>query len=171
MNLQDLLDTCAQSDPSDWQTIPCQSGPSFLDQFDAQPGEHGLQLRHQAHHMRAAYKPDVCLALAWGIDPDNIPPDETRFQKAPWSKAFPAAPEWTTLLADVLYCGTLVHRESCADVDGARCYLPVPRRSKTGEFTVSQWSHDFVRLLDRLERSPGSEFDRYFQDAGFTIAD
>lgn len=57
------------------------------------------------------------------------------------------------------------------NVDGYRCGLPIPRRNRDdGGWSVTQFQHDFFRVLDQLERlSEFSEFDRYFADAGFEI--
>lgn len=165
MDLQQYLDICAQSSPGDWNTITCwgaRGGPSYLDQFE--PGEYrdGFQLRHREHDMRASYRPDLNIGIAFGLDPDNVFPDDQRSFEEDWSKNFSDS-KWTFHYADFFYSGALVHREPFVTVDGGRCYLPVPDHN----LTVTRWEHDFFRVLDALEKA--SEYDEYFRQAGFAI--
>jgi hypothetical protein len=79
MNFDELLDTCARASPPDWNLITCwgaRSGPSYLDQFVPGLYEGEFQLRHQEHGMRASYEPDVLIGIAWGLDADNVFPDD-----------------------------------------------------------------------------------------------
>jgi hypothetical protein len=168
MTLQEILNICAASSPSDWHQITCwgaRSGPSYLDHFQAVKTHSGVELRHDQHGMRATYTPDINIGLAWGIDPDNMWPDERKTFTESWSEGF-SDPHWTWGIADVLHCGNLVYRQNYVTVDGARCHLPLPARP---DLTVDQLSHDLVRLIDLFEG--GNEFDRYFRDAGFKISD
>lgn len=165
MRLSELLNTCARSSPDDWNLITCwgaRAGPSYLDQF--MPGEYGgeFQVRHNEHSMRASYKPDVSVGIAWGLDPDNVFPEDRRTFKEAWSEAF-ADSSWTYHLADFFFCGNLVQREPFLAVDGGRCYLPAPHH----DLTVTEWERDFFRVLDALEKH--SDYDDYFGRAGFKI--
>jgi hypothetical protein len=165
VNLHEILKLCAESNLSDWHKIGCwgmRSGPSFQDRFAAVNSADGVELRHDEHGMRATYIPDVSIGLAWGMDPDNLFPDDGHSFEEEWSKQF-ANPQWTWHFADMLYNGTLVYRQSFVSVDSARSSLPVPGL----DGVVSQVSHDLVRLIDQLEGH--NEFDRYFADVGFTI--
>ncbi len=126
---------------------------------------------HQEHYARAVYRPDVAITMAWGLRPGNTVAINARPEyRAPWMDAFPlAAPAWF-VLADVFYCGAFVYRQTLCEPEPHAALLPLPHRE--GEtWVVSRFSRDLARLVDGLERDDTSEFDRYFQLAGFTIAD
>jgi hypothetical protein len=124
------------------------------------------------HLARAAYRPDVSIGLAWGIRvEDDFRADWVQELEEPLNRPAPS------FIADILYNGMLVARELLVLVDGARCYLPIPRLGKG--MHVSMWDHDFAKLLDELQLAHGvgggvgdpsrSEFDDYFRRAGFIV--
>lgn len=165
MTLDELLSTCASSEQADWNVITCWGagmGPAYLDEFIPMESQGEYQLRHNAHSMRASYKPDISIGIGWGLSPGDAFPDSQDEPERKWSTSFPDTSVGISFL-DLLYCGALVHRERFATVDGGRCYLPWPSH----DLTVTQVSHDLIRMLDQLEKQ--SEFDRYFGQAKFKI--
>jgi hypothetical protein len=161
MGLEELRRIIAASDRGDWNVVSCFGMPSFLPW--SPDGE------FSEHHARAAYRPDVSLGLAWGIRQNED------FQED-WTQEFPDS-HAESFLADILYAGMLVAREHLVVVDGGRTYLPIPDQN----LTVTQWDHDFAKLLDELQLSVGvggglgdrdrSEFESYFRRVGFSVAE
>ena len=161
VGLEELLRIIVESDRADWNVVSCFGMPSFLPW--SPDGE------FSEHNARASYRPDVAIGLAWGITVRE------RFETE-WTER--AGWDAESCLADILYSGMLVDRQIVVVVDGGRTYLPLPRDRE--QLTVSKWDHDFVRLLDELQLASGvggglgerkrSEFDDYFQRAGFSIA-
>jgi hypothetical protein len=145
MTLDELLATCAQSSPDDWNTITCwgaRSGPSFLDQFvpgqtRTDDGKMEFRLHRREHSNRAAYKPDLSINVGFGLNPDQLFPDEEP-KLAPLDFADFADPDWSFQYCDFFYCGNLVQRVPYAVVDGGRSILPLP----DNEGYVTQWQHD-----------------------------
>jgi hypothetical protein len=177
MTLDEYLEVVAHSGPNDWNTITAwgaNSGPSYRDQFS--PGEYDgqYQLQHHEHSMRAAYKPNLGITIAWGLDRTSHRPNEF---SEPWHQDFPDSGA-SAHFVDFFYNGDLVHREVYVDVDGGRANLPLPHRdfdSETGDrptvtaYWITRWQYEFFKTLDQLERS--SDFDSYLQRAGFEVRD
>jgi hypothetical protein len=163
LGLEELRRIIAESDRGDWNIISCFGQPSFLPW--SPDGE------FNEHHARASYRPDLSIGLAWGVRVNE------NFQEV-WTQKF-SDKKAHSCLADLFYNGMLVDREYYVVVDGGRACLPLP--SDREKLIVSRWNYDFVKLLDEFgyysgvsggigDRSP-SEFNRYFQQAGFTVAD
>jgi hypothetical protein len=70
MTLDEILNTVAGSTRDDWNIIHCWGGgPSFLDSFSVWTGgADRWGLEHDQHGIRAAYRPDVSLGVAYGLD-------------------------------------------------------------------------------------------------------
>jgi hypothetical protein len=164
MKLEDLLATCAKSKPEWWKVIPCGggvSGPSFLDLWGSDADDEPVLLG--SHTMRAAYRPDISIALAWGL----VAHDEV---EESWTLTF-AHGAASSHFVDFLYNGALVERGLYVSVDGGRCKLPIPQRDLTDPASdglwITRWQHDFFALLNRLEAV--ADFDLYLRDAGFEV--
>ncbi len=162
MKLEDILASCAKSKPEAWKVIPCGgggSGPSFLEEWgsdaDGEPTLVG------SHTMRAAYRPDVSIALAWGLTAHE------EFEEA-WTATFERGPA-SSCFIDFFYNGALVERGLYVSVDGGRCKLPIPQRDLAAEpgLWITRWQHDFFALLNALEGV--NDFDLYLRDAGFEV--
>ena len=161
MGLDELLRLIADSDRGDWNIVSCFNTPSYLPWSpDGEDGE------HNEHLARAAYRPDLSINLAWGItDNDNYRED--------WANEFPDE-HAESILVDIFYNGMLVVRERLVYVDGGRALLPIPYGE--ARRLVRRWDYLFARLLNDLDRGygigggvgdkSGSEFDRYFREAG-----
>jgi hypothetical protein len=164
MKLEEILASCAKSKPDAWKVIPCGapgSGPSFLDEWSlAADGEPVLV---GSHGMRAAYRPDVSIALAWGLTAHE------EFEDT-WTRTFAHGPA-SARFVDFFYNGALVERGLYVAVDGGRCKLPIPQRDLAGTrrpgLWVTRWQHDFFALLNALEGV--TDFDLYLRDAGFEV--
>jgi hypothetical protein len=120
---------------------------------EATPDEN---VREETHGMRAAYRPDISIGIAWGY------PSNPNWRE-PWVETF-SDQSASSDFADFFYNGMLVAREVYIVVDGGRAYIPLPRR----DLTITQWQYDFFRVLDGLERE--SDFDRYLEQAGIRVA-
>lgn len=185
MTLQELLDLCAGSSAADWNSVTAwgaRSGPSYLDRFMAvetrrreDDKDLTYELRHEEHSMRAAFKSNVAIGIAWGmyVDPTlDISAAPRRFDED-WATNFPD-PDATWHFVDFFYCGALVNRESYVNVD-SRCNLPLPKKEFDGEgldtkitaLTITPWQRDFFRVLNALETSV--DYDSYLHRAGFKV--
>jgi hypothetical protein len=167
MTLDELLETVARSNRSDWRMESCwgaRSGPSYRDHFSE--GLDG-EVVVDSHSNIAAYKPDLSITIAWGLDcSDNFGEE--------WTKNF-TTPEASSSYLDFFYNNALVFRDVFVTVDGARARLPVPkiewdsdRKNITG-YTVPLRRYKIIRLLDSMEKI--SEFDYYFEQSEFTLTE
>jgi hypothetical protein len=164
MKLEDILASCAKSKPEAWKVIPCGAaglGPSFLDEWSAD-GD-GEAVLVGSHTVRAAYRPDVSIALAWGLTAQE------EFEDA-WTETFGRGAASSGFI-DFFYNGALVERGLYVSVDGGRCKLPIPQRdldeTRHGGLWITRWQHDFFALLNALEGV--TDFDLYLRDAGFEV--
>jgi hypothetical protein len=125
--------------------------------------------------MLASYKPDLGIAIAWGLDVSpSLSPTEGpgRFNEE-WATSFPD-PEASAHFLDFFYHGTLVERQVYVNVD-ARCNLPMPRKEFDGEgaetelkaLTITPWQESFFRTLNALETTV--DYDSYLGRAGFEV--
>lgn len=166
MTLDDLLTTCGNSAPDDWNTITCwggRSGPSYLDQFAASEVQGVYRLEHREHGQRSAYRPDLSINIGWGLDPDEEWGRSSRELSSDYFDQFPDS-NWSMNYCDFFYNGNLVAREAYAVVDGGRAILPFPDQ----EGFVAQWEHDWFRVLDAIGLYI-SDYDSYFRRAGLSI--
>ena len=167
MHLDDLLGTVEHSTAEDWRIIVAVGGgwPSYLDYISwwATPGQTGIEV--ESHTNRAVYISDVSMGLAWGLSNS----DDTR--SFDWAN-FPDPTIYTTIL-DVLWNGSLVHREQGLVVDGARARLPFPRLAVSDDDQAQQWfeqrSVALYRLAWQLEGAAGASFDDYLAQTGLPI--
>jgi hypothetical protein len=172
MNLGELLGTCARSTREDWNLIGEGGGATYLNYFSvaSYPETEQVEFGLTEHYWRASYKPDLDIGIAWGLDPKEANNDRSVFVEA-WTQVFPDksfAPQKRAV--DFFYRGDLVHRDYYVSVDGGRCDLPIPERGAHGEpWVVSQFQHDFFRVLHQLDGWPDHEFDSHFGRAGFNV--
>lgn len=173
MKLRELLDLVVASPEERWHHVLPQKSASPTHVPIEQNGmsarsDHetsGMEIKGNDSLVVHAKHPEV--SLAWGLELE----DELTFE----ALAFSHGPV-SSVAADVMLNGALVHRESVLLVDES-VYLPKPHALfvapdvaaiSTGvAHTVTQWQHDFVALLDVLTRQ--SEYDRYFQMSGFVV--
>lgn len=180
MTLDTLLGLCGSSSPEDWNLVP--SGPGYLDRFisiesrlrDDDP-HLTHQLFHEEHHLRAAYKPNLLIGIAWGMYEDSrLPGERPQLYEADWATQFPD-PNATLHLVDFFYCGVLVDRQHYVHVD-SRCKLPLPEskfstddpmNSEITALTITPWQRDFFRVLNAFESM--GDYDGYLERAGFQV--
>jgi hypothetical protein len=163
VTLEDMLALCAKSKAERWKVIPCSgpgTGPSFLDAWVAGPD--GEPLLAGSHTVRAVYRPDMSLSLAWGLvahDP---------FVES-WTEEFdePASSHYV----DFFWNGALVERGLYVAVDGGRCKLPIPQRDldrlHPAELWITRWQHQFFQLLNACEGV--ADIDEHLQKAGIRV--
>jgi hypothetical protein len=175
MTHDEVLQAIQRSTNADWHVITCwgfNAGPSYLTEFNVGgSGDDGCGLDVGSHALRAVYKPDVSLGLAYGLD--YAGGRELTFD---WAK-FPDTTV-TGSWADVLWNGMLVHRQLLLVVDGSRAILPAPSSVyapvslahepvQVGD-VVTPFERAFARIVHGLEHRP-EDFDRYFEVAGFLV--
>lgn len=198
MDLKEYTERIMTTGSDDWTILPCWgfgAGPSYLESpLASGTGERSLAfeagssygagpsysesrlarvprdysgIEIESHTMRASLKSDLFIWIAWGY-PSN--PDF----REPWANQFPD-PQARSYIIDFFYNQVLVFRDIYVDVDGGRCYLPLPERefdSETNEirrYTVARDKYTFFKMFDGFERL--SDFDQYFNQAKFDIVD
>jgi hypothetical protein len=161
MTLRDLVGCIVRSSPSDWNKI--RGHPSYRDKFALHdPGSGGdrFWLKVQHPDAVAAYKADLSITMAWGLDVNE------NFQE-PWAQQFPD-PHASSHYVDVFYNGALVFRKQYVSVDGGRAM--VPPSSTPDQLVVPAAYYTFITLLDQLTLSaPISRPSDYFDRAGLRI--
>jgi hypothetical protein len=162
MTLDELLQRISDSDGTDWYVMACwgvRSGPSYRDQLTAGQDANGRYIDVQSHTNVAAYKPDIAITMAWGLDAGPY--------QEKWSEAFPD-PETTRHYLDIFYSGALVFREAYISVDGGRAYLPGVPRMVDGKMVVNPAYRAFMRKFNDVAMHL-SDFESAFQRAGMTV--
>ena len=90
---------------------------------------------------RAAYKPDMLVRLRWGrVSVESLDED--------WSNRVTSPENNRTEYVEVLYAGQPVERVVVANVDGLKCYSPIPRNPVSVE--VTEWDFKLARLLQQM---------------------
>jgi hypothetical protein len=158
MTLAELYKTVRSSNRVDWNVIDCwggaSSGPSYRNWFSQRQSKDSVWLEHQSHPMVGAYRGDVAISVAWGLNVAKY--------SEPWMDDFPDK-DGSRHLIDLFYMGALVARHSYLSVDGARASLPIP---ELDGLTVPAAYSELVRLIDSLEARV-TQYDDYFRRAGF----
>lgn len=124
------------------------------------------------HEVRASYKPDIAVGIAWGLRRDKTRRENDFYES--WLDNFEEK-NTSAAFVDLFYSGQLVERWLYVSVDDD-VVLPVPTKeyddpkslhaNVTG-YSITEWENDFFRLLNRMEGR--LEFDRHIQRAGFKI--
>lgn len=182
MHLDDLRRTVAASAPGEWEVFVCGgygAGPSFLERHGiATSGDDGWMLDVDAHYLRAAYKPNVSIGLAFGM------PSGDRADEVPvhWPKSAFPDPKVSADWADVFWNGMLVSRELMLTVDGGRGILPAGKPALTPHDpadmldaevfaeTVTPWQYHLARLIHAFERDPKT-YDEMLRRAHVVVLD
>lgn len=165
MNLKEYKKIILNTTKEDWV---CIGSPSYLNSISVLTDGTGnfLGIDVETFPMSASLKNDLSISIAWGF------PHEREFSE-PWTSRF-SDPRASSDFIDFFYNRTVVFRDIIVSVDGGRCYLPLPDGvpdSKSPDFivyNVSKEEYSFLRILDSLGDKV-SEFDRYFEKAGFNI--
>jgi hypothetical protein len=166
MTLKGLFTAILSSNVDDWNLISCAGpggGPSYRSRFwfIVRDGVQ-LTLEEASHQVVAAYKSDLSITMAWGLD------CERDFGERWAQAAFPAS-RASSHHADVFYGGALVYRTLYVTLDGGRTKLPKPPLSPDILEVPVDYSR-FIHLLNRLEGHV--DYEDYFQRAGLlTIAE
>ncbi|HBY59277.1 MAG TPA: hypothetical protein DEH78_05615 [Solibacterales bacterium] len=147
MELTRIMDIIVSSTPADWHVMDIKKSAA------------------KSHVYTAVYVPIASITIQWDRELNSK-------YKAPWTVRFEDS-EAAAAMAEVFYNGALVFRDLYADVDGARCFLPIPiPRMVNGQpvFAVPIRRAVWIQLLDTLTRG-ATEFDDYFQQAGFSAVE
>ncbi|MFE4206642.1 hypothetical protein ACFRSX_29745 [Streptomyces goshikiensis] len=178
MRLDDIRNTIENSTDADWHHIGCWgagAGPSFHDKWERWGTLGGGELDKWAldldsHGNTLVFRENVALTISWGITVSkDMTPD--------WNEVFADSRPVDYQVGDVFWNGVLVDRHYLTAVDGGRVILPLPkpifeeRNGKTVavRHEVPAYHRAFARLVHNAE--PGENFDRYYEDAGFTTVD
>jgi len=172
MNLQEYASSIIDSTKGDWNIITCwgfSAGPSYLARSSVWTTGKGefSNMEVESQGMVASLKTNLSISIAWGITSN---PDF----KEDWANMFDD-PSASSHIIDFFYNGSLVFRDIYVSVDGARCSLPLPDRDfddkthKVRRHTVPKDKYSFFRMFDGFEQV--SDFDGYFDRAGFEIVD
>ena len=159
-----------ESDPEDWEQL--EPGPTYLYQLGMVSDRDGTHVEATEHVIRAVYRSNVELGLAWGpatrgAGDGQVPVDRP-------------VPRRQERLPDV--CGHLVQRRagrsprSCV-VDGGHAVLPPARmvvvdsdaEHEHGEIVgevARPYAVAVARLIHTVAGRPDSEFGRYMREAG-----
>lgn len=168
MTHDQILAALAKSQPEDWYEIPAvSSGDSFLStQSFWTRGEEIVGVDEKGHYARAAYRPDVSLGLAWGLQYQD---DFTEG----WTDVFPDKSA-SSQFVDVLWNGMLVDRHLHVVVDGGRSAIPLPDRKLVDKQLVGYWlsarDHHLGRLIAGIKGDISlSTYDEYINRAGIVV--
>jgi hypothetical protein len=163
VTLDQMLALCAKAKAADWKVIPCGgagAGPSFLESWVAGPD--GEPVLAGAHTMRAAYRPDISLSLAWGL----VAHEE--FVES-WTEVFDHSA--SSHFVDFFWNGSLVERGLYVAVDAGRCKLPIPQRDLDALHPaarwITRWQYQFFSLLNAFEGI--LDVDEHLQRAGIQV--
>lgn len=181
MKYDDLRATIEKSRPSDWNGIHCWgsgAGPAYREDWDKSTrGADNWQLHLRRHSHVAAYKADLGLTLAWGMEAHF---DMKREMTPDWIKNFPLLDGVSYYLLDTFWNGSLVDRGMYASVD-AEAYLPLPtpvygRDNEEGVPTlerleVTRYDVALTRVVNILANHRGDDFDRVLNQAGVVVVD
>jgi hypothetical protein len=159
MTLRDLVTCIVWSSPGDWNKI--RGHPSYRDKFTLHETSGGDRFGFQVQHPDAvaAYKPDLSITMAWGLDVNE------NFQE-PWTQQFPN-PNASSHYVDVFYNGALVLRKQYVSVDGGLAMVPLSLARD--QLVVPVAYYMFITLLDHLTWSMPARPPDYFERAGLQI--
>jgi hypothetical protein len=137
MTIYELWETILGSGPEDWV-------------------HHELIPNRAKHWFSAAYVPDISVGLQWGAT------CEKDF-KEDWHSKFPdpkASSEWV----DLLFNGHTVDRTALVNVDGGRCYLPLPQGADRS--TVIERDYRMARVVQSILYHNPADVDNHLKMAG-----
>ena len=178
MDLRQLLDLVVATPPERWHVVPwAQHAPTMTILARKKSGK-SREVIVDTHRFLAVHHEHPDLSLAWGMTQyRRLWFDGLRFPKRA------VRPKRRTrkvgsYFADVQLAGNPVHRERLLVVDRGRAHLPFPDplrvdddrvRGATIDRAVTEWQHDFAKLLDSLA-GRASRFDSYFESSRFVVA-
>lgn len=131
------------SDKENWIINTCWgfgSGPSYLNKFTVWNNGRGEfnNLEIESHGEIAVLKSNLSISIAWGLPHNNDFKEE-------WANKFPD-PKATSSFIDFFFNGILVYRDIYVSVDGARAYIPLPKRD------IDDKTYEVKRLYIEKER-------------------
>jgi hypothetical protein len=160
MRLDEVLTAVRGSATSHWNKMSCWGagcGPSYRYQFAVSESHNQPNsVFIDSHPYAAAYRPNLSITMAWGLDSNKNFREE-------WANQFPD-PQASSEFVDIVFNGALVFRLMYVTVDGGRAFLPLPEPNGA---TVSEEEYDLVRVIHELTN--GVPFDDYFSRAKFQI--
>jgi hypothetical protein len=180
VQFSDVRDLIQSSQPGDWNGIHCWgsgSGPTYRMGWDKGKRGDDWELYFRQHSHVAAFKPDLSLTLAWGMEAHF---DMKREMTPDWIENFPLVDGVSYYLLDTFWNGALVDRGYYAPVD-AEAYVPLPspvygRDDDEGvptleRYEVTRYDVALTRIVNVLANHRADDFDRVLSRTGFVIVD
>lgn len=181
MKYDDLRAMIEKSHADDWNGIHCWgagAGPTYRMGWDkGTRGDDKWELYFRQHSHVAAYKPDLGLSLAWGMEAHF---DAKREMTPDWIENFPLVDGVSYYLLDTFWHGTLVDRGYYASVD-AEAYVPLPspvygRDDDNGvptleRYEVTRYDVALTRIVNVLANHRAEDFERVLNQTGFVVVD
>lgn len=180
MKYADLRAAIESSRPDDWNGIHCWgagSGPAYRVDWDKSQGADDWELYFRQHSHAAAFKPDLGLTLAWGMEASF---DMQREMTPDWLENFPLVDGVTYYLLDTFWNGALVDRGYYTVVD-AEAYIPLPSPIYGGDdaegvptldrYEVTRFDVAVTRIVHILANHRAEDYDRVLDRAGFVVTD
>ncbi|CDM76135.1 hypothetical protein [Mycobacterium marinum] len=184
MDLRTLRQTITESAPKDWNHIICWgygSGPIYHHGLTSEYKDNRIQTEARSHSNMAVLSTDIDISIAWGYDPDDSLWNRGHKQTFDFNDFLPQFPDdkVSRMYVDVFYRGALVDRKLYIVADGARYYVPIPRRAfpnKTSttdlgepEFHYTSWDLGLARIVSSFEL--GESFDELLQRLNYILDD
>lgn len=164
MRLDELRTLVSESSEGDWHRI-AKVGPTYRDRFESwsSPADGTSGVEHDGHTEVAIYRPDVDLAIAYGM-PESRHDRDLAFK---WASTFPDSNINEIKLIDFFWRGSLVDRLNYVYIDGARGILPLGGGHQG--LLITHYELTVARLLSDLGNH--TEFDRYYDSVPFELQD
>ncbi len=182
MNLHSIRQAIIESTSDDWNVIQSwdsNSGPDYHYGLSSELRDDRIETEVRRHGQSAVLINDVDISIAWGYDPDDSlsHPGLKNFNFEFLPDDLDDPDEASRMYADIFYRGALVDRKLFAVVDGARYYVPMPRRThpnkqrptKLGDpvFHYTTWDIGLARVLNSLVHT--SDIDELFSRMDYVV--
>jgi len=161
MNLREFMASIADTSVDDWVMI---SRPTYRHRFTPEFDDEGNVTRLDAdqHMVSFVNRLDIAVTMSYGL-----------VQKGNYiieADLDIARENARSLILDCCSHGRLVHREIMLKADRQRCILPMPEDWSDKGRKIPSVKVKLARLIHTLA-GPPTDFDTYFQNAGFEEVD
>lgn len=159
MRLEELMQIIRQSSNEDWNVIESNTLLSNVTTDD------NNVVYADYHTNRAAYKPNISIGLAWGLN------HNADFHEQ-WANCH-ADPHASSHFLDVFYNGMLVERIIYVQIDGGRSYMPLPHREMNENYEtigcyITNEEYELFQLFNSIQ-SFDTQYDSYLRRSGIEV--
>lgn len=159
MRLEELIQIISESSSEDWNVMEYNTLLSNVTTDD------NNVVYADYHTNRAAYRPNVSIGLAWGLN------HNTDFHEQ-WANCHPDINASSHYL-DTFYNGMLVERIIYVVIDGGRSYMPLPHREMNENHETTGWyiireEYEFFQLFNSLQ-SFDTQYNSYLRSSGIEV--